>query len=137
PLDWNDPDIVWLTGLHVAQGHRYFNKEAHQQLLWWSALPDLIATAEKEPAAKSPTTRKILQTFEREAEAAIAAAEKSGYRLDEMLQGATGAAAASTRSATAGESPATRAAHQSEPSDNPEAKPEEVESSTESRRPSK
>jgi hypothetical protein len=27
-LDWDDPDIVWLTGLHEAGGHRYFNKEA-------------------------------------------------------------------------------------------------------------
>jgi hypothetical protein len=134
---WDDPDIVWFTGLHEAQGYRYFNKEAHEQLLWWSALPDLIATAEKDPAAKSPATRKTLQTFEREAEAAVAAAEKSGYRLDKMLNPATGVTAASTKSANTGESPATRAAQQSEPSDNPEDKPEEVESSTESNRPSK
>jgi hypothetical protein len=83
---WDDPDIVWFTGLHEAQGHRYFNKEAHEQLLWWSALPDLIATAEKDPTAKSPATRKTVQTFELEAEAAIAAAKKAGYRLDEMLK---------------------------------------------------
>jgi hypothetical protein len=83
---WEDPDIVWFTGLHEAQGHRYFNKESHEQLLWWSALPDLIATAEKDPAAKSPATRQILQTFELEAEEEIAAAAKAGYRLDKMLK---------------------------------------------------
>jgi hypothetical protein len=83
---WEEPDIVWFTGLHEAQGHRYFNKESHEQLLWWSALPDLIATAEKDPAAKSPATQKILQTFEQEAEAAITAAANAGYRLDKMLK---------------------------------------------------
>jgi hypothetical protein len=83
---WDDPDIVWFTGLHEAQGHRYFNKEAHEQLLWWSALPDLIATAEKDPGVKSTSTQKTLQTFEIEARAATAAAEKAGYRLDEMLK---------------------------------------------------
>jgi hypothetical protein len=83
---WEDPDIVWFTGLHEAQGHRYFNKESHEQLLWWSALPDLIATAEKDPAAKSPATKTILQTFESEADAVIAAAAKAGYRLDKMLK---------------------------------------------------
>jgi hypothetical protein len=83
---WDEPDIVWLTGLHEAQGHRYFNKEAYEQLLWWSALPDLIATAEKDPTAKSPATQKVLRTFEHEAELAIAAAAKAGYRLDEMLK---------------------------------------------------
>ncbi|MFY9747309.1 MAG: alpha-amylase family glycosyl hydrolase [Acidobacteriaceae bacterium] len=83
---WDDPDIVWFTGLHEAQGHRYFNKEAQEQLLWWSALPDLIATAERDPAAKTPATQKALRTFELEAQTAIAAAEKAGYRLDEMLK---------------------------------------------------
>ena len=86
PLDWTDPDIVWLTGLHEAQGHRYFNKEAHEQVVWWTQLPQLIATAEKDPTAKSAATRLSLRALELEAEAAIDAAGSSGYRLDVMLK---------------------------------------------------
>ncbi len=84
-LDWDDPDIVWLTGLHEAQGHRYFNKEAHEQLVWWMILPALIDTAEQDPAAKSAKTRKMLRTLEDEAAGSAAAAQTAGYRLDEML----------------------------------------------------
>ena len=86
PLSWDDPDIIWLTGLHEAQGHRYFNKEAHEQLLWWTSLPQLIATLEKDPSAKSAGARETLRALELEAESATAAAQKSGYRLDEMLK---------------------------------------------------
>jgi hypothetical protein len=85
-LSWEDPDTVWLTGLHTAQGHRYFNKEAHEQLLWWSALPQLIAAAEKDPAAKSSATHITLRSLEGQIEEAITAAAQSGYRLDQLLQ---------------------------------------------------
>jgi hypothetical protein len=85
PLDWNDPDIVWLTGLHEASSHRYFNKEAHEQLLWWSCLPQLIAALEKGLSMKSAGARTALRALEVEAETATAAARKAGYRLDEML----------------------------------------------------
>ena len=83
-LDWDDPDIVWLTGLHEAGGHRYFNKEAHEQLLWWSCLPQLIAVAAKDPSTKSAVTRVTLRSLELETEAATEAARQSGYRLDPM-----------------------------------------------------
>ncbi len=57
PIPWEDSDVIWLTGLHEAQGHRYFNKEAHEQVLWWRHLPQLVAIAEKDPAAKLVGTR--------------------------------------------------------------------------------
>jgi hypothetical protein len=86
PLDWNDPDIVWLTGLHVAQGHRYFNKEAYEQMLWWSTLPQLMAIAEKDPSAKTAAAREELRTIESENEDATMAAQIAGYRLDQMIE---------------------------------------------------
>ena len=85
-LSWDDPDTVWLTGLHTAQGHRYFNKEAHEQLLWWSALPQLIAASEKDPSVKTSATRITLRALEGEIEEATTAAAQSGYRLDVLLQ---------------------------------------------------
>lgn len=85
-LSWDDPDTVWLTGLHTAQGHRYFNKEAHEQLLWWSALPQLIAASEKDPSVKTSATRITLRALEGQIEEATTAAAQSGYRLDYLLQ---------------------------------------------------
>jgi hypothetical protein len=85
-LSWDDPDTVWLTGLHTAQGHRYFNKEAHEQLLWWSALPQLIAACEKDPSVKASATRITLRALEGQIQEATTAAAQSGYRLDNLLQ---------------------------------------------------
>ncbi len=86
PLAWDDPDVVWLTGLHQAQGHRYFNKEAYEQLLWWSSLPEFIAVVEQDPSGKSPVAWETLRSIELEIEDATAAAQTSGYRLDQMLE---------------------------------------------------
>jgi hypothetical protein len=86
PLPWNDPDIVWLTGLHHAQDHRYFNKESYEQLLWWSVLPQLISIAEKDPAGKTAAAKQALRTIESENEDATIAAQTAGYRLDQMLE---------------------------------------------------
>lgn len=84
PILWDDTDIAWLTGLHEAQGHRYFNKEAHEQLLWWMHLPQLIAIAEKDPSAKLAGTRAAIRDIERATAAAVADAEAAGYRLDKL-----------------------------------------------------
>ncbi len=89
-LDWTDPDVVWLTSLHQAQGHRYFNKEAHEQLVWWALLPQLVATVEKDSTAKSAATRLALRALELEAESEIDDAGSSGYRLDVMLKPTVG-----------------------------------------------
>ncbi len=85
-IHWTDSDVAWLTGLHEAQGHRYFNKEAHEQLLWWLRLPELMTAAEKDPAAKYPGTRKALRASALEIETALDAAAASGYRLNVMEQ---------------------------------------------------
>ena len=82
PLSWEDADAAWLTRLHEAQGHRYFNKEAHEQILWWRQLPPLVAIAEKDPAGKLAGTRAAIRDMERANATAVAEAQAAGYRLD-------------------------------------------------------
>ncbi len=42
---WEDGDARWLLKVHEAAGEWYFNKELHQQILWWTQLPDLLRLA--------------------------------------------------------------------------------------------
>jgi hypothetical protein len=85
PMAWQDADVVWLTGLHAAESHSYFNKEAYERVLWWNHLPQLIAIAEKDPAAKLAGTRAAIRDLERANATAAADAHAAGYRLDQLL----------------------------------------------------
>jgi hypothetical protein len=85
-MPWDDPDVAWLTGLHEAGGDRYFNKEAHEQMLWWLALPDLVALVENDPAGKSPATCAALSDLAALNAKAVTAAAAAGYKLDSLLQ---------------------------------------------------
>jgi hypothetical protein len=85
-IAWDDPDVAWLTGLHEAEGHRYFNKEAHEQMVWWAALPRLVELAGKDAPGPPAVTRAALRTLEAENDTAVQAAKTAGYRLDEMRQ---------------------------------------------------
>jgi hypothetical protein len=84
-MAWQDADVVWLTGLHAAESHSYFNKEAYERVLWWNHLPQLIAIAEKDPAAKLAGTRAAIRDLERANATAAADAHAAGYRLDQLL----------------------------------------------------
>ncbi len=88
-LDWNDPDVVWLTGLHEADGVRWFNKEAHEQMLWWLHLPRLARLAGDGTGAKSAATRQAVHEIVTETERATRAARGAGYRLDVLLANAS------------------------------------------------
>ncbi|MGB7135227.1 MAG: alpha-amylase family glycosyl hydrolase [Acidobacteriaceae bacterium] len=96
-VDWDDPEIGWLTGLHEAQGHRYFNREAHERLAWWLLLPQLITVAEQDPRLRSTATRGMIRELELAATAAVTAAKTAGYRLDEMPPSGARSANAETR----------------------------------------
>ena len=85
-LDWDNPDVVWVTGLHEAQGHRWFNKEAHERLVWWRLLPRLVELARKDPRGKLPATSRAFRELEAEGQEATQAAEAAGYKLDEVLR---------------------------------------------------
>ena len=73
----------------------------------------------KIPAAKSPATQKALQTFELEARAAIAAAERAGYRLDEMLKPAKPSLTRNLDLWTAGKADLATSVATPEPADDP------------------
>ncbi|HLJ78064.1 MAG TPA: hypothetical protein VKT75_11660, partial [Acidobacteriaceae bacterium] len=93
-VNWDDPDVAWLTGLHEAQGNRWFNKEAHERLVWWRLLPRLVDLAEKDPTGKSPATTRDFRALEAEAQEATRAAEAAGFNLDKLRPSEKAGAAA-------------------------------------------
>jgi glycosidase len=88
---WDDGDARWLLKVHEAGGEWYFNKELHQQILWWVQLPDLLqlaAPAEAPPAVaarktRQPATRRTpsIKTIEQRVQDACEEAEEAGFRI--------------------------------------------------------
>ena len=91
---WDDADARWLLSVNEAGGEWYFNKELHEQMLWWAQLPDLLELAgpTKAPAprlagagksAKSApkSALKSIGAIEQAVEEACEQAEESGYRI--------------------------------------------------------
>jgi glycosidase len=94
---WDDPDARWLLKVNESGGEWYFNKELHEQMLWWAQLPDLLELGRptKAPApsktagrsgnssAKSAprSTQKSIQAIEQGVQEASEQAEESGYRI--------------------------------------------------------
>jgi glycosidase len=77
-LGWlADPDAAWLTGVHEHEGVRYFVKEPFETLVWWMALPALLALA-AEPRPDPQAARTLADDIA----ARLRAAETNGYRLD-------------------------------------------------------
>ncbi|WP_236657278.1 alpha-amylase family glycosyl hydrolase [Acidisarcina polymorpha] len=74
---WKDPDVRWLTGLHETSNGWFFNKESHEQMIWWSTLPELVKM-EIDPAAEKERLRKLAATIG----SLLSAAAKAGYRLN-------------------------------------------------------
>jgi hypothetical protein len=88
---WDDGDARWLLKVHESGGEWYFNKELHQQILWWTQLPELLrlaAPAEKSPAAggkkaRQPDSRATssVEAIEQRVEEACEQAEEAGFRV--------------------------------------------------------
>jgi glycosidase len=78
---WDDPDVCWLTGAHVADDHTFLVREAYEELLWWLALPRLLRLAES-PAPQRADAAIILDDINK----ALVTMEGAGYRLDEVLE---------------------------------------------------
>jgi hypothetical protein len=75
---WSDPDVRWLLGVHDADNHRYFIKEAHEELIWWSQLPQLLRLAcESKPLSQE------FQVIESNISQALEEAADAGYCLEE------------------------------------------------------
>jgi glycosidase len=77
---WQDPDVRWLTGVHVADGHEYVVREPYEELLWFLSLPTLLHLA-AEPAHYDV----ILSAQIEEIEASLADLESAGYRVDRLI----------------------------------------------------
>jgi len=77
---WEDSDVRWLTGLHASEGILYFNKEAYEEVLWWTKLPDLA-----DLAGKATVENAGIREVEQEMKAAISAAKEAGYKLEKLL----------------------------------------------------
>ena len=77
---WSDPDVRWLAGVHEADGHSYLIREPYEELLWWLLLPRLLTMA------GAPTLdRAEVKTISASLQAALAAAEAAGYRIDLLI----------------------------------------------------
>ncbi len=74
---WSDADVRWLTGLHETDDGWYFNKESHQQLVWWSTLPELVKV-DLDPAIEKQRLTKIAKAVDAE----LLKAERVHYRLN-------------------------------------------------------
>jgi glycosidase len=73
---WSDADVRWLTGLHQSEDGWHFNKESHQQMVWWSTLPELIRI-DLDPAAEKQRLNKLAKAVDTE----LLEAERVHYRL--------------------------------------------------------
>jgi glycosidase len=103
---WDDDDARWLLHVHQVSGEWYFNKELHQQLLWWGQLPDLLALDAPAPVkettagtqsagaavpsrtataktARQPASRRLqsIESIEQRVQEACEQTEETGYRI--------------------------------------------------------
>ncbi len=82
PYAWmHDPDVMWLIGVHEHEGVRYFNKEAFEQLLWWTALRPLV-----EIAAQERIVTAGVRQVESELKDRFRAAAEAGYQVESLLE---------------------------------------------------
>jgi glycosidase len=84
PAFWEDGDARWLMKVHEVAGEWYFNKELHQQILWWIHLPDLLqlcAPVEKKVRRPASSSGRLVKTIEQKTQAAFEQAEEAGFRL--------------------------------------------------------
>ncbi len=80
PSLWNDPDVRWLTGVHMAGDHTYFVCEPYEELVWWMQMPALVRLA----AEITPSKAKVGEMNQLIQKALLAASE-SDYQLDKLL----------------------------------------------------
>ncbi|HTZ57983.1 MAG TPA: alpha-amylase family glycosyl hydrolase [Acidobacteriaceae bacterium] len=82
PADiWKDDDARWLMEVHETAGEWYFNKELHQQMLWWAQLPDLLRLADPEALGLKSRRSLSLSVIEERVEDASEQGEEAGFRL--------------------------------------------------------
>jgi hypothetical protein len=91
---WDDDDARWLMKVHESAGEDYFNKELHEQMLWWSQLPALLElaaaslTPEKKAQRSSVAPTKSIGLIEERVQEASEQAEEVGFRLAKKKEAA-------------------------------------------------
>jgi glycosidase len=84
---WDDGDARWLLKVHDAAGEWYFNKELHQQILWWVQLPDLLELAAEKTLTKAAGRHTAsVKTIEDRLQEAFEQAEDEGYRISKKKE---------------------------------------------------
>jgi hypothetical protein len=81
---WEEGDARWLLKVHEAAGEWYFNKELHQQILWWIQLPELLELAAPAAVVAEKLAARSLRSveeIEQRVDEAVEQAEEAGYRL--------------------------------------------------------
>jgi glycosidase len=93
---WKDGDARWLLQVNESGGEEYFNKELHEQMLWWVQLPALLeiaatapapepvsagAAAEKKPRRSSARSVSSTEKIEEKVKLASRQAQEAGFRL--------------------------------------------------------
>jgi hypothetical protein len=97
---WDEPDVRWLLQANESAGEWYFNKELHQQILWWTELPGLLRTVPSpEPAANNKKTGRAaapavpsIKTIDQKLQDAFEQAEEAGFRIPKKEEPAPKAA---------------------------------------------
>jgi glycosidase len=82
PALWLDPDVRWLTGVHRAGTQDYLVRESYEELLWWLLMPSLLRLAGETTPSSIAANRTAVQVMSQSIDAALAAAEAAGYRVD-------------------------------------------------------
>jgi hypothetical protein len=100
---WKDGDARWLLQVNESGGEEYFNKELHEQMLWWVQLPALLelaaaapapapepviagAAAEKKPRRSPAPPVSSLGTTDQKVKLAVRQAEEAGFRLEKKKE---------------------------------------------------
>jgi hypothetical protein len=90
---WKDGDARWLLHVNESDGEEYFNKELHEQMLWWLQLPSLLELASAAPVPepvtagaageKKPRRSPVrpVGTIEEKVKQATVQAQEAGFRL--------------------------------------------------------
>jgi hypothetical protein len=84
----DDHDVRWLIGAHQNEGVEWFRREDHARLVWWRALPALLAAAASPALALADAQSWVAEE--------LARAQATEWHFDRLLTGAVRVATPAT-----------------------------------------
>ena len=112
---WDDGDVRWLLGVNEHKGVHYCNSESLEQMVWWRALPRLLAAA-----VDSPVDAAAVAGIAAEVRAANVDAKAAGFRLPGEKPAAVSAADVVTEQPGNPAGGAASVVHEADDADEPE-----------------